>query len=86
MVYGKFQSALFPEYSSIGEYPPRHGHFTFQAAMYMTLLRDAFEYETNSWVLEEPGDWNLCRRMMDAGVRIGWTEETVTVLHPAGPS
>jgi hypothetical protein len=87
MVYGRMQviprdgSAIY----EIGSYPPEHGKFGFQAALYLSALR-FFEYETSSWVLGEPGDWNLCRRMLAAGVRIGYTEQVVTSLYPAGPS
>ncbi len=71
--------------SEIGSYPPAYTQFGFQAAMYLGVLK-FFEYETSSWVLGEPGDWNLCRRMMQAGVLIGYTPDVITTLYPAGPS
>jgi hypothetical protein len=86
MVYGRMR--VVPgdgsEPYELGTYPPVHGQFGFQAAMYAAPLR-FFEYETSSWVLGEPGDWNLCRRMMAAGVRIGYLPQVVTTLYPAGP-
>jgi hypothetical protein len=86
MVYGRMRvvPADAGERYEIGCYPPAHSQFGFQAALYMSAIR-FFEYETSSWVLGEPGDWNLCRRMMAAGVRIGYTEKVVTTLYPAGP-
>jgi len=86
MVYGRMsvlRAGGEPEFS-IGVYPPAHGQFGFQAAMYMSLLR-FFEYDLGSWAQDEPGDWNFCRRMMDAGVRVGFTPDVVTTIYPAGP-
>jgi len=34
-----------------------------------------FRYNNASWKLGEPGDWNLWRRMRDAGVRMGFMDE-----------
>ena len=67
----------------LGTYPPVHGQFGFQAAIYPRAFR-FFEYEPKSWLLEEPSDWNLCRRMIEAGVRIGWTDRVVTRIYPSG--
>jgi hypothetical protein len=44
-----------------------------------------FEYDTASWVLNEPADWNLCRRMMAAGVRIGHVPRVVTTVRTDHP-
>jgi hypothetical protein len=84
MVCSRFASAQAGGDRVLGRYPPALGHFTFQAAMYMAELR-MFEYETRAWLLDEPGDWNLCRRMLEAGVRIGWSESVLTRVHPTGP-
>jgi len=65
-------------------YPPEHGKFGFQGALYLRLL-NFLEYDHNSWKVKEPGDWNLCRRMQEAGVRMTSTPEVVTTLfftHP----
>jgi len=60
--------------------PPRFGEFSFQSVMYMKQLV-FFEYDQQSWVVGEPGDWNLCRRMLLCGVRIASTKDVVTTLH-----
>jgi hypothetical protein len=63
-------------------YPPAYAHFGFQASVYMGELR-FFEYNPRSWMLDESGDWNLCRRMLEAGVRIGFLDKVVTEYYPA---
>ncbi len=87
MVYGKLRAVHPPpaEPKEVGVYPPIHGEFGFQGAMYMSALR-FFEYEPRAWTLDEPGDWNLGRRMLEAGVRIGWVPQVVTTIFPAGPT
>lgn len=86
MVYGRMRVVRCEPTGAfeIGVYPPVHAQFGFQAALYLSVLR-FFEYETSSWVLGEPGDWNLCRRMLAAGVRIGYAPKVVTTLYPTGP-
>jgi hypothetical protein len=32
---------------------------------------------------DEPGDWNLCRRMLEAEVRIGWCDRVVSRYYPS---
>ena len=34
-------------------------------------------------VLDEPADWNLCRRMIEAGVRIGYVDRVVVTWYPS---
>ncbi len=63
-------------------YPPEHGLFNFQGAMFMAALR-FYEFSTRSWLLDEPSDWNLCRRMLESGVRIGHVDRAVTVCYPS---
>lgn len=54
--------------------PPVAGGFSFQSTLYLAGLR-FFEYDTESWRVDEPGDWNLARRMVAAGVRMAATDE-----------
>src|SRR5262249_12569541 len=61
-----------PSYE-LRRYPPAYGHFGFQGAIYMSVLR-FFEYDLKAWVLDEVADWTMCRRMLEAGVRIGWAD------------
>lgn len=64
----------------IWSYPPKFGRISSQSAIYMKLL-DFIEWDTASWVVDEPGDWNFFRRMMEAGVRFGATEEKVGTIY-----
>jgi hypothetical protein len=54
--------------------PPVAGGFSFQSTLYLAGLR-FFEYDTESWRVDEPGDWNLARRMVAAGVRMAATDD-----------
>lgn len=82
MVYGKIisRSVKDGKEKEIWSYPPEYGKFSFQGAIYMKLL-NFFEWDVNSWVVDEPGDWNMCRRMMATGVRIGAMEDVVGIIH-----
>jgi hypothetical protein len=66
----------------IGTYPPQFAGITLQGALYLRTL-GFFELDTKSWLVGEPGDWNLVRRMMEAGVSIGFTERVVARLRPS---
>ncbi len=84
MVYGDIHQ-VSPDPAGdviLSSYPPAHGAFGFQAAIYLRALR-FFEFNTKSWVLDEPGDWNLCRRMLETGVRIGHVPRVVTTYYPS---
>lgn len=83
LAYGKLEAVLedAPP-TTLGVYPPEHGQFGFQAAVHLAALRD-FTLDLRSWLLDEPGDWNLCRRMLEAGVRIGWIDQVVTRYFPS---
>jgi hypothetical protein len=85
LFYGRFQGN-WPGVDDdvLGAYPPRLGQVTLQAAIYPRLL-SFFEFDPRSWLLDEPGDWNLVRRMIESGVRIGFTDRVVTRLVPSGP-
>jgi hypothetical protein len=66
----------------LSSYPPQLGQFGFQAALYNASLR-FFTYNTKSWLLDEPGDWNLARRMLEAGVRFHRVDRVVTRYYPS---
>ena len=84
MVYGNIlMRAPRPSDDQIlARYPPKIGWFNFQAAIFMRALRH-FEFSTNSWLVDEPSDWNLCRRMVEAGVRIGYVDRVVARWYPS---
>jgi hypothetical protein len=66
----------------LGGWPPRHGGFTHGAVLYSSALR-FMKYDPNSWRVNEPADWNLWRRMLRAGVRMGYLPSTVYRYYPA---
>lgn len=59
---------------------PDIGKFSFQAAIYPSAL-NFFQYDQQSWVVREPGDWNLCRRMLLSGVTYASTKDVVGYLN-----
>lgn len=61
--------------------PPAISQFSFQGAMYLRLLHNVFRYDESSWLIGEPGDWNLIRRMVAAGVRMAATEDIVAIMN-----
>lgn len=82
MVYGALEQVDLKTNKKvrIWSFPPEQGQFSFQGGMYMKLL-NFFEYDQHSWVVREPGDWNLCRRMLEAGVRVAATEDVVGTVY-----
>ena len=63
--------------TSFGSWPPTLGDFGFQAAIYHAGLA-AMLYDANSHLVGEPADWNLARRMLEAGVCFEFVEKIVT--------
>jgi plasmid stabilization system protein ParE len=61
--------------------PPAISQFSFQGAIYLAALRAAFRYDEQSWLVGEPGDWNLIRRMSAAGVTMASTTNVVAVMN-----
>lgn len=61
--------------------PPQMSHFGFAGAMYMQGLNDIFQYDIESWLVNEPGDWNLARRMLAAGVTYASTTDVLATSH-----
>lgn len=64
-----------------GSWPPRLGDFGFQAAIYHAGLAD-FCYDVNAHLVGEPADWNLARRMLEAGVNFDFVEHLVASYYP----
>jgi glycosyltransferase involved in cell wall biosynthesis len=60
-----------------GVWPPTLGDFGFQTAIYHAGL-GALLYDANSHLVGEPADWNLARRMSEAGVCFEFVERAVT--------
>jgi hypothetical protein len=64
----------------VGAYPPVYGQFGFQGALHHAGLR-RFEVDPNARFAGEPGDWNLARRMWEAGVRFAFLDRIVTTYY-----
>jgi len=77
MVYGVVKMEIQPgEWKNVGSYPLKCGHICRLSVLYHSKLK-LFEGHTDNWKYEEPGDWNLWRRMKEAGVRIGFLDKVV---------
>ena len=74
-----------PDSEVVGSFPPEHGEFGVQSAIYHHGLKEIFEYELADAVLGLPNDWGLCLRMMEAGVRIGMLDEETVDYFPSTP-
>jgi hypothetical protein len=64
----------------VGAWPPAHGQFGFQGAIYHGGLR-CFQHDEAAYLAGEPGDWNLARRMWQAGVRFAFLDRVVTTYY-----
>lgn len=71
---------LLPD--TVGAWPLTQAEFGFQGAIYHAGLR-RFEIDENARFAGEPGDWNLARRMWDAGVRFAFLPREVATYYYA---
>lgn len=77
MVYGITQMERHPgKWINVGSYPLKCGHICHLSVLYHAKLK-FFKYDINAWKYSEPGDWNMWRRMKEAGVRIGFLDKVV---------
>ena len=53
--------------------PPEKGNFVLQASLYHAGL-SFFKMQPADYLGEEPNDWSLCRRTLQAGVRFGMVD------------
>lgn len=62
----------------VGSYP-----LAVNCIAHLSVLYDAklkfFTYDTEAWKYKEAADWNLWRRMKEAGVRIGFLDQLVGI-------
>jgi glycosyltransferase involved in cell wall biosynthesis len=80
--YGRLRAYLEgePVKREIGGWPPRKGNINLGGSIYNAALGE-FEHDQKARLLDEPHDWNLVRRMWDAGVRFTFIDRTVTTYH-----
>ncbi|WP_432535517.1 glycosyltransferase [Kineococcus arenarius] len=67
------------EWALLGSEPLRINQVSHGTVLYSLGLR-FFQHSNTSWKMDEPGDWNLWRRMAAAGVRTGFLPQ-ITYLH-----
>jgi hypothetical protein len=65
--------------------PAELGGVSLNGSMYLKQLDNIFKYEFRSYLFDEPADWNMVRRMMESGVRIGSTQDIVGTLNMIPP-
>jgi hypothetical protein len=67
-----------------GRFPPVFESFNgLPSAIYHAGLADIFEHELADAAFGLPHDWAFCRRMMEAGVRMGMLNEVTVDYYPA---
>jgi len=77
MVYGIVKMEIEPgKWENLGLYPLKYGGICHLSALYHSKLK-FFKYDINAWKYGEPDDWNIWRRMKDAGVKIGFIDKVV---------
>lgn len=83
VVYGRMHAQVADAGRTwFGAWPPQPGDFAFQAGIVHGGLTD-FLYDVNAHLAGEAGDWNLARRMLEAGVRFDFVERVVGTYHVA---
>jgi len=77
MVYGVVEMEKRPgKWVKLGSWPLQIDKIAHLSVLYHSKLR-LFKYDINAWKIDEPDDWNLFRRMKEAGVRIGFVDKVV---------
>jgi hypothetical protein len=77
LVYGQ---ALMEEanhtWRTCGSLPLAHGHIAHGSVLYSARLAH-MRLDPDSWLRNEPGDWNMWRRMLAAGVEVAFVPQVV---------
>jgi glycosyltransferase involved in cell wall biosynthesis len=77
MVYGILQMEVGPgKWAACGSYPLSYTHICHSAVLYSSVLK-FLKYDVNAWKYAEADDWNLWRRMKEAGAKIGFLDKVV---------
>ena len=72
-------------WSLLGEEPLAHGGIVHATVMYTRRLAH-MRYDADAWLRDEPGDWNLWRRMRDTGAGVAFVPDPVAVHFREGTS
>jgi glycosyltransferase involved in cell wall biosynthesis len=79
--YGILEMEMRPgEWRNVGSWPLRLAEICNASTLYASYLR-FFRYDVSCWLYGEPNDWNLWRRMQDAGVRMGFVDAVIGRHH-----
>lgn len=79
--YGVLEMETRPgEWRNVGSWPLRQTQICNASTLYAGYLR-FFRYDLSCWLYGEPNDWNLWRRMRDAGVRVGFVDAVIGRHH-----
>lgn len=77
IVYGIIEMEKFAgKWENLGSSPLKCGGICHLSVLYNSKLK-FFKYDINAWKYGEPADWNMWRRMKEAGVRIGFIDKVV---------
>jgi hypothetical protein len=77
MVYGVLDTQMpGGAWLPIGSAPLAHGQICHASVMFHRRLR-MFHHDPTCWLLEEPGDWNVWKRMALGGARIGFVNHVI---------
>jgi hypothetical protein len=77
MIYGaSWMESTDESWFRLGSWPPQHAGFCAGAVLYSAGL-SFLGYDEECWREDEPNDWNLWRRMLEAGVRVGYLDRVV---------
>ncbi len=75
--YGQADMEVAPgRWEVVGSWPLRQGAIIHAAVLYSSRLL-GFRHAIDAWRINQPGDWNLWRRMQRCGVRMGFLERVV---------
>lgn len=66
-----------------GLFPPQLGNFTLQSVVYHRGLAELFTLQLSDAWIGDPYDWGMCRRMMEAGVRMGMLDQETADYYPS---
>lgn len=78
-VYGQAMTEYpLGDWRLLGSAPLRYGEIVHATVMYTTRLRH-MRYDPYAWLLDEPGDWNMWRRMQATGASVRHVPEPVAV-------
>lgn len=70
----------------VGSIPLRHANIVHASVLYSMSRLGHMRYDPHAWMLDEPGDWNLWRRMAETGAQIGHLPDPVALHFGEGSS